>query len=118
MDIYTYTRSNIEKAGFDPGVLECLAADLVKSRSVTEALGAYSKFESEAEKLPWRWDRDFGALVLHKRAHEASVEVAKFMLSKAVDRARWCATCATSGGEGLARVSHVKELEDDFSKYP
>ncbi len=39
------------------------------------------------------------------------------MLSKALERAHWCATCATSGGEGIARSQHRKDIQNNLSKY-
>ncbi len=33
------------------------------------------------------------------------------MLQFALGRAEWCASCATAGGEGIARSRHVQELE-------
>lgn len=117
MSTYEHTRSEIEQAGFNPEVIEQLAADIAGSKTIAQAEKSYPVFEVEAEKLPWPWDHDFGALVLQKQAVEASNEVAKFMLSQAIKRAQWCATCATSGGEGLARASHMKELEVELAKY-
>ena len=117
MSTYEHTRSGIEQAGFNPEIIERLAADIVCSKTIAQAEECYSAFTTEAEKLPWPWDHDFGALVLQKQAVGASNEVAKFMLSQAIKRAQWCATCATSGGEGLARASHMKELEVELAKY-
>ncbi|WP_419812910.1 hypothetical protein [Bacterioplanoides sp.] len=117
MEIYEHTRQGIKQAGFNPEIIEQLAADIVGSETIAQAEKRYLTFETEAEKLPWLWDRDFGALVLQKQATGASDEIAKFMLSHAIKRAQWCAACATSGGEGLARASHIKELEAELAKY-
>jgi len=117
MNTYEHTRSGIERAGFNPELIEQLGADIVGSKTIAQAEENYSVFEAEAEKLPWPWDHDFGALVLQKHAIGASNEVAKFMLSQAIKCAQWCATCATSGGEGLARASHMKELEIELANY-
>lgn len=117
MEIYEHTRQGIEKAGFNPDITEQLVACIIACETLAQAEKRYLTFETEAEKLPWLWDRDFGALVLQKQASGASDEVAKFMLSQAVKRAQWCAACATSGGEGLARASHIKKLEAELAKY-
>jgi hypothetical protein len=117
MNTYEHTRNGIERAGFNPEVIERLAGNIVGAIAIEEAERNYSAFEAEAEKLPWLWDHDFGALVLQRQASEASDEIAKFMLSQAIKRAHWCATCATSGGEGLARASHMKELELELARY-
>lgn len=117
MSTYEHTRSGIEKAGFNPEIIERLAVDIVASETIAQAEKCYSAFEVEAEKLPWPRDHDFGALVLQKQSVGAFDEIAKYMLSQAIKRAQWCATCATSGGEGLARASHLKELEVKLAKY-
>jgi hypothetical protein len=117
MNTYQHTRSGIIEAGFNPEIIEGLGREIAEAKDLTEAEAAYSSFEEEAEKLPWPWDHDFGALVLQREASKASKNIAKFMLSKAINRAQWCASCATSGGEGLARASHMKELESELAKY-
>ncbi|EAR62170.1 hypothetical protein [Neptuniibacter caesariensis] len=116
MSTYEHTRNGIEQAGFNPEIIEQLASDIAGSKTIAQAENNYFAFETEAEKLPWPWDHDFGALVLQKQAVGALNEVAKYMLSQAIRRAQWCATCATSGGEGLARASHMKELEVELAK--
>lgn len=117
MATYEHTRAGIVQAGFNPEIIERLGAGIVSSKTIEHAEKLYLVFEVEADKLPWPWDHDFGALVLQKQAIDAVYEVAKFMLSQAIKRARWCATCATSGCEGIARASHIKELEIDLAKY-
>ncbi|MGI1679211.1 MAG: hypothetical protein K6L75_10795 [Cellvibrionaceae bacterium] len=111
MDIYADTKEKLRGKGFDLLEIEALASDIASRNSPVVVESLYQKFEAEAEKLPWPQDRDFGALVLEKYSANASAEISKLMLAKAIERARWCATCATSGGEGLARAVHIKQLE-------
>ncbi|MDN3640870.1 hypothetical protein QWY82_18870 [Simiduia curdlanivorans] len=100
-----------------PEPVETLAISLASAKNLTEASEIYVMFETEAEKLPWPQDNDFGALVLQSACLKApNIEVKKFMLSKALSRAQWCATCSTSGGEGLARMQHVNELKAELSR--
>ena len=117
MNAYQHTRNGIIKAGFNPERIEALGNELVAIKNTKDSAVAYSAFEAEAETLPWPWDHDFGALVLQSMASKATDEIAKFMLTKAIERAHWCATCATSGGEGLARAEHIKALKNDLAQY-
>ena len=117
MSLYEHTRNGIIKAGFDPEVLEDIAKNLSRFSALEQAVELYHKFEVEAEKLPWPQDSDFGAIVLQVESANANELIAQYMLSQAIKRAQWCATCATSGGEGLARSIHIKELESELSKY-
>ena len=67
---------------------------------------------AEADRLPWIYDSDYAAVALQMALPRAvSLPVRRAMLGFALDRARWCASCATAGGEGLARSIHVRELE-------
>ena len=117
MSAFESTKNEIFKSGFVPEVIEDLASQLSKLKDIKQAESTYIKFESEAEKLPWPRDHDFGALALQKFSSNASFEISKFMLAKAIERAKWCASCATSGGEGLARSRHVKELQAKYQQY-
>ena len=65
-----------------------------------------------AKRLPWYWDEDYTALALQAEASRGgSTERRGAMLGAALRHARWCASCATAGGEGLARSVHVRELQ-------
>lgn len=115
--MYLHTRKGIIKAGFDPEVVEAIAASISSSESLSSAKEIFREFIVEAEKLPWPQDSDFGALVLQSKSAQASnLEVKRFMLNEAISRAQWCATCATSGGEGHARMVHVNELKAELEK--
>lgn len=116
--MYEHTRKGIIKAGFDPELVEGFALSLVLAKNLHEANEIYINFEVEAERLPWPQDNDFGALVLQFACTKTvNIDVRKFMLSKALARAQWCATCATSGGEGISRMQHVNELKNELLNY-
>jgi hypothetical protein len=83
---------------------------IVAARSAQIAQSLLAQLEPEADKLDWWCDRDYSALALQKNAAAALPEVRREMLKFALGRAEWCASCATSGGEGLARFEHVREL--------
>lgn len=118
MSIYLITKNEIIKRGFDVEPLEALASALMNMENIDHALALIPQFDALAEVLPWPHDRDFGALVLQKAANLAvSKHIARMMLIKAIDRARWCATCCTSGGEGLARAEHLHELEQELQRH-
>lgn len=112
---YSYTREGIIKSGFNPEIVESIAKELSLLKNLDCASDIIHQFSLEADKLPWPQDHDFGALVLQFFSTNTVRDVEKFMLSKALDRARWCACCATAGGEGLARMQHVRELEQLLS---
>lgn len=115
--MYLHTREGIIKAGFDPKTVEVIAASISSAESLNRAKEMFTLFVIEAGKLPWPQDNDFGALVLQSESANASnLEVKQFMLNEAISRAQWCATCATSGGEGLARMVHVNELKAALEK--
>ena len=116
MNDYDHTRNGLLRLGYDPEVSERLGEKLASCLDVSLAEMKFSAFEDEVHSLPWPQDNDFGALVLERYSSMACVAVSKYMLVKAIERARWCATCATSGGEGLARSQHIRELEIKLSK--
>jgi hypothetical protein len=115
--MHEHTREGIIKAGFNPEIIEAIGVSLASAKNIHKAMEIYNSFEREAEKLPWPQDRDFGALVLQSLSKVVSnTEIKHFMLSKAISRAHWCATCSTSGGEGLARAEHIHELKAELLK--
>lgn len=115
LSTYEHTRNAIIKAGFDPKIIESIAQELSQIKDIERVKNRFHQFSVEADKLPWPQDHDFGALVLQFFSANTVSDVKKFMLSKALDRARWCACCATAGGEGLARMQHVTELQQLLS---
>jgi hypothetical protein len=115
--MYDHTRQRIIKAGFNPEIVETIGNSLASAKNIQEAEKFFISFELEAEKLPWPQDHDFGALVLQSESsHAPNKEIQRFLLIQAISRAQWCATCSTSGGEGLARSQHVNELKAQLLK--
>jgi len=117
MSAFEHTRKRLIDSGHDPKEVELLGSEIADSVNTPNTEGLFEAFEIESDKLPWPQDHDFGALVLQLEAKNTNSEVAKIMLSKAIKRAHWCTTCATSGGEALARAVHLKELENELSRY-
>lgn len=118
VNIYEQTRLRIIEAGFDPSITESIARKISNSTEHPLFTRLISEFEKEAGKLPWPQDCDFGALVLQYESRKSkNCMITQLMLSSAIERARWCATCATSGGEGLARAQHIQELKNELFKH-
>ena len=91
-------------------LLDSQAKELALSCSLVIAESLYEKFSDLADKFVAPFDEESGAVLLERYSLSASTDVKKFMLTKALERAEWFASCATSGGEGLARSVHVKKL--------
>lgn len=74
---------------------------------------SFAEFHNFAGRFPYSQDCDFGALILEYLADtEAAHERTPRLYREALWRARWCATGATSAGEGYARIEHVDRLLD------
>lgn len=117
MDIYTHTKEKLIRKGESPEMLESLALSICHSKNLNAVHTDLKTFVEQAHQLPWPQDHDFGALVLQKFASEATDNIALLMLNTALELAQYCASCATSGGEGLARAQHVKELSVAIAQY-
>ena len=91
-------------------LLDSQAKELASSRSLVIAESLFEKFSDLADKLVAPFDKETGAVLLERYSLSANNDVKKFMLTKALERATCFASCATSGGEGLARSEHVKKL--------
>lgn len=105
-------RSAQIKEGADPSKVENLAIAVASCAVMRDTKPLFDELEVEANKLGWPFDRDFAAVALQHYSRVAKVpEVRLRMLSVAAGRAGWCASCATSGGEGISRSRHYKELE-------
>jgi hypothetical protein len=104
-------KAQLLEEGHDLSALDACVAALRQADS-----GAVAKllenFHLLANPLPFLWDIDYGALVLEFLAEESpDAARAKLMIEHALRRAQWCASCATSGGEGTARMRDVHRLE-------
>jgi hypothetical protein len=94
------------------GTVACLAQAIAAASDTAALPPLFAAFDAEADRLPWRDDRDDGALALQAAAAEAGASAVRdAMLAHALERARRCAAGATAGSEGIARAVHVAELE-------
>jgi hypothetical protein len=106
-----YYRSEVVRAGGDPQAVEAGVTALV-SAPFDQWPALMSLLDVEADKLPFPFDRDFLAVCLESVAEQRhDPRQKRFLLECALNRATWCASCATAGGEGLARSIHVHALE-------
>ena len=112
MDDLAYHRTALRNEGCDTTQIESLVAKTVEAKTVEDLRSQLALLEPEANKLGWPCDADFTALLLqHMLPHFDSNELRCVAVEFALDRARWCASAATAGGEGLARSRHIHELE-------
>ncbi|KAF0812707.1 hypothetical protein IGB42_02999 [Andreprevotia sp. IGB-42] len=112
MNDIDHQRAALKLAGFDTAVVEALVAAALRSQTMHELQIALAQLEPEANQLDWPFDRDFAALLIQVKASALLPgALRRAALAFALARARWCASAATSGSEGLARMCHVQELE-------
>ncbi|GAB3244665.1 hypothetical protein [Chitinimonas naiadis] len=112
MATLAYHRLALQRAGYDTIQIELLIEQVTKATSPEELRSQFVALEPEANKLEWLFDRDFTALLIqHALPRFRSDALRLIALDVAIDRASWCASAATAGGEGLARSVHVRELE-------
>jgi len=92
-------------------------AEIFTRTSQAQHRALISEFHNCAGRLPYFQDRDIGALILEENADSISDnDLRLFLYTEARLRATWCAQGATAGGEGMARVRHVKELDEKIQK--
>jgi len=73
---------------------------------------AVAEFHNLAGSLPYWQDSDVGALILESVADNLpDGRLKEFLYRHALYRAQWCASSATAGGEGMARMLHVNQLQ-------
>lgn len=112
MDDLAYHRTALRNEGSDTTQIESLVAQTTETKTIEDLRSQLASLEPEANKLGWPRDADFTALLLqHALPRFGSTELRRVALEFAIDRARWCASAATAGGEGLARSRHIHELE-------
>jgi len=118
MNLYDRTQNKIIGAGFSTENIKGIVHLITQCSDTSEVKKLLTEFEVSANKLPWPQDHDFGALLIQKEYKSAiSKSIEKLMINTAYERAQWCASCSTSGGEGLARSVHVKELNILLQNY-
>lgn len=105
-------RVDIESAGQSTRAVDDLVDELILLTDDAAATHLLDRLGVEADRLPWLHDSDYAATALQTALPRARSEsIRRQMLDIALSRASWCASCATAGGEGLARSIHVRELE-------
>jgi hypothetical protein len=111
MDDLVSHRQALRARGHDTGPVDDLVQAIASSApSARPALVA--QLTAAADGLPWPADRDYGALALEDAARTVvDGQLRLDLLAIALRRAAWCASCATSGGEGTSRVRHVHDIE-------
>jgi len=107
---YEASRREMKKGGLPVDALERLASLLLRVDEKQKDV-SFAEFHNLAGRFPYCGDSDFGALVLEREADlNGSGPTKTRMYREAMWRARWCATGATAGGEGYARMIDVERL--------
>ena len=102
----------LAKGGLDTGPVDSLVRSIAQAPDESPLPALFEQLKTEAERLPWHWDEDYTARALQDEAVRVDPAGRRATLLRAALRyARWCASCATTGGEGLARSMHVREIE-------
>ena len=105
-------RQFLQKKGISTEQVDSIVFEIAAAKDTESVLALLARLEIAAKEIPWELDQDYAAAALADGSSSAvkpSVQIA--MRQAALERARWCASCAMSGGEGLARSLHVRELE-------
>jgi hypothetical protein len=103
-------RDKLLQVGADPAPVDALVEEILASPEEFARLAPQVREAGNA--LPWYYDQDYAAVALQAAAGRSpDPALRRKLLTLAHDRAIWCASCSTSGGEGTARSRHVQELE-------
>ena len=88
-------------------------AEIISQLPIDELEEAFARFHNDAARYDYWCDCDVGALLLERMADGVEVDSMRrsILYRHARFRAIWCAQAATSGGEGMARSAHVKQLD-------
>ncbi|KQV51705.1 hypothetical protein ASC95_29660 [Pelomonas sp. Root1217] len=112
MDKLHAYRAEVQSRGASTAAADTLVQAIASSPDAADLRTLFAQLATESDQLGWFRDCDYAAVALQvAQAHVASPRLKEAMLRFALERARWCASCATAGGEGLARSLHVRELE-------
>lgn len=96
----------------DPGPVEALVAQATTLTDSTLLATHLTDLARVADCLGWPLDRDYAALLIQAQLSRfGNRPLRRQALEFALERARYCASAATSGGEGLARAEHFMELK-------
>ena len=105
-------REEVQRRSASTAAADALVQAIALSPDAADLTTLFAQLATESDRLGWFRDRDYAAVALQAaQAHVTSPHLKDAMLRFALERARWCASCATAGGEGLARSLHVRELE-------
>lgn len=111
MEPLSYYQDALRAGGLDPSPVDQLVSAIVSAK-IQDRAALFAKLDAQANLLSWPCDRDYAAVALHVAARSVlDPDLRHHMLSVAMSRAAWCASCATSGSEGICRSAHVRELE-------
>lgn len=112
MDELIAFRDEIQKRGGSTAEADRLVEQVALADDEALLPPLFTQLDAASDQLGWSRDCDYAAVALQAALARASnPKIRNAMLGFALERARWCASCATAGGEGLARSLHVHELE-------
>jgi hypothetical protein len=110
-DVLAY-RAEVLRSGASTAAADALIEAIAVAPDAVDLTTLFAQLATESDQLGWFHDCDYAAVALQAaQAHVRSPHLKEAMLRFALERARWCASCATAGGEGLARSLHVRKLE-------
>ena len=110
IDYLPHYRDKLLQIGHDPSIVDGLVEEMLAAPQEFDRLAP--SVRNAANALDWSYDQDSAAVaLLAAAARTQDADLRRKLLKLALDRASWCASCATSGGEGTARSAHVRELE-------
>ncbi|MTV39877.1 hypothetical protein [Duganella radicis] len=113
MDELIEFRKSVEAIGGRTADADGIVHEIANALDVSLLPPLFSQLEVESNRLGWSRDCDYAAVALQAASLSvASPVIRKAMLDFALARAEWCASCATAGGEGIARSVHVQALRD------
>lgn len=112
MDEWHAYRDEVRANGGSTAAADALVEAIARSKDSALLAPLFAQLAAESDQLGWFRDCDYAAVALQAASVQVTApQLRKAMLEFALARAQWCASCATSGGEGLARSLHVRELE-------
>lgn len=112
MDELVHYHSAVSSYGGSTAAVDAIVEAISATEDELLLPQLFSELELEANRIEWLFDSDYSAVALQAASQQVRCPaLRKAMLVFALGRARWCASCATAGAEGLARSVHVGELQ-------
>ena len=112
MDELIAFREEVKKRGGSTAEADLLVEQIARASDEALLPSLFTRLGAASDQLGWSRDCDYAAVALQAAlAQTCTPRIRNAMFGFALERARWCASCATAGGEGLARSMHVHELE-------